>query len=90
MSEEQFTIYLTNYLIGNTEADGGHRYLTTNIEYKGQRRDLTAFFVNKEDEEYIEFNRPIILKGDLLDEDVHQALLLLNAEIVIEEPSVHT
>jgi hypothetical protein len=86
MSEEKFTIYLLNFRVLETEADGGHRYISTMVDYKGAFRQLTAFFSRKEDEENIDETIPVILRGDLLDDNHNQPLLLLNAEIVIEQP----
>lgn len=86
MSEEKFTIYLNDFRILHTEADGGHRYICTHIDYDGESRQLTAFFAKKDDEERIDEKIPVIISGDLLAEDDHHPLLLLNAGIVIEEP----
>ena len=88
MSEEKFTIYLLNFRVLETEADGGHRYISTMVEYKGDYRELTAFFAHKEDEHKINETIPVILKGDLLDDNHNHALLLLNAEIVMEQQKV--
>ena len=86
MSEESFTIYLKDFCILHTEADGGHRYISTSIDYDGGRRALTAFFADREDEDRIDETIPVILKGNLLAEDGEHTLLLLNASIVMEEP----
>jgi hypothetical protein len=86
MSEESFTIYLKDFRILHTDADGGHRYISTNIEYDGGQRSLTAFFADRDDEERIDETIPVILKGNLLAETGDQPLLLMNASIVIEEP----
>ncbi|HEY1115847.1 MAG TPA: hypothetical protein VGE66_19930 [Chitinophagaceae bacterium] len=86
MSEESFTIYLKDFQILYTDADGGHRYISTSIDYNGGRRALTAFFADREDEERIDETIPVILKGNLLAEDGEHTLLLMNASIVIEEP----
>jgi hypothetical protein len=86
MSEESFTIYLKDFRVLHTGADGGHRYISTVIDYGGRQRPLTAFFARKEDEDRLDENNPVIIKGNLLDEGGHQPLLLMNAEIVIEEP----
>lgn len=85
MSEESFTIYLKDFRILHTDADGGHRYISTNIEYDGGHRPLTAFFADRDDEERIDETIPVIIKGDLLADEGDQPLLLLNASIVIEE-----
>jgi hypothetical protein len=85
MSEEKFTIYLLNFRVLKTEADGGHRYLSTMVDYKGNYRELTAFFAHKEDEDKIDETIPVILKGDLLDDNHNHPLLLLNTEIVVEQ-----
>lgn len=84
MSEEKFTIYLLHFRVLETEADGGHRYISTMVDYKGAYRPLTAFFAHKEDEAKIDDTIPVILKGDLLDDNHNHPLLLLNAEIVVE------
>lgn len=86
MSEESFTIYLKDFRILHTDADGGHRYISTHIEYDGGQRPLTAFFADRDDEDRIEEAIPVILTGDLLAEDDDHPLLLLNATIVVEEP----
>lgn len=85
MSEESFTIYLKDFRILHTDADGGHRYISTQIDYNGDQRPLTAFFANKEDEDRIDETIPVILCGHLLVESDHHPLLLMNAGIVIEE-----
>lgn len=86
MSEESFTIYLKDFRILYTDADGGHRYISTTIDYDGGRRNLTAFFADRDDEERIDETIPVILKGNLLSENGEHTLLLLNASIVMEEP----
>lgn len=87
MSEESFTIYLSNFHLLFTEADGGHRYIFTKIDYKGGERVLKAFFAHREDEDRVDETIPVILRGNLLNESDHHPLLLLNAEIMVEEPS---
>lgn len=85
MTEESFTIYLKDFRIQHTDADGGHRYISTTIDYGGGQRPLKAFFASREDEERIDETIPVILKGNLLVEDDHHPLLLMNAGIVVEE-----
>jgi len=77
-----FEIEIYKYEILSTGADGGHIYLTTEIEYLQQTRTLVIYFANKSDEEKIKVNRTIKLVGRLLDEGIHQSLSLLDTKLI--------
>ncbi len=73
---------LTNFKVLSTGADGGRYYISTEMKYGGQSRKLTVLFKNKSDEKLLTQKTEIIVKGNLIDEGLQQALMLLDAEIV--------
>jgi hypothetical protein len=77
-----FEIEIYKYEILTTGADGGHIYLTTEIEYLQQTRKLVIYFANKSDEEKIKVNKPLKLVGRLLDEGTQQSLSLLDTKLL--------
>ncbi len=79
-----FKIQLENYQVLSTGADGGHKYISTEIEHNGIKRNLTAFFTNKSDEKKIISMQRIQVSGRLMDEGVQQSLLLLDAVLIDE------
>ena len=79
-----FEIEILNFKISSTGADGGHIYLTTEINYKGQERKLVIFFANKSDEKKVREDSKLKLRGRLFDEGVRQSLSLLDTEILDE------
>jgi hypothetical protein len=89
--EQQWTLFdnlsdfqtqLDNFLILSTGADGGSKYISTEIDFKGTRRKLTVFFESKADEKKITSMQRIKVSGRLLDEGVEQSLLLLDAILI--------
>lgn len=76
-----FRLYLTEFSILNTNADGGHHYLITNFEYKGKTRRLNIFFLNKYDEDKLFEVSSLTVEGELR-EDGNEDILLSNAIIV--------
>jgi len=72
---------LDNYEVQSTGADGGHLYVLAQIEYNGIKRRLLATFLNKSNEHNLKENRPIKVKGELVDEGENLDLLLLNTTI---------
>jgi hypothetical protein len=89
--EQQWTLFdnlsafqtqLDNFLILSTGADGGHKYISTEIDFKGIRRKLTVFFESKADEEKITSMQRMKISGRLMDEGVEQSLLLLDAVLI--------
>ncbi len=77
-----FEIEINNYQILTTGADGGHIYLTTEIEYLQQTRKLVIYFADKSDEEKVKTNKQIKILGRLLDEGIHQSLSLLDTKLI--------
>jgi hypothetical protein len=74
-------IKLTNFRIFETGADGGRRYLATEIDYKGQRRKIIVFFADKSDEQKLATDTEIVVEGILVNEK-GQSLNLLQSRII--------
>lgn len=77
-----FEIEISNFKTQSTGADGGHIYLTTEIDYKGQQRKLVIYFADKSDEQKVKEKDKLKLNGRLLDERKNQSLLLLDAKLI--------
>lgn len=89
--EQQWTLFdnlsdfqtqLDNFQILSTGVDGGHQYISTDIEFNGIKRKLTVFFESKADEEKITSMQRIKVSGRLIDEGVEESLLLLDAVLI--------
>ena len=76
------TLQLKKYKVLSTGVDGGHQYISANIEYKGVTRKLTALFRNKFDENILTHKVEITVRGNLIDEGIQQALMMLDTEII--------
>ena len=79
-TEREFEI--VNYDILSTGADGGHKYISTEILEKGKPRRLIILFENKLDENQLEHRKILKISGDLFDEGIQQDLILNNARII--------
>jgi hypothetical protein len=77
-----FEIELSDYQILTTGVDGGHTYLATEIEFKGQRRKFVIYFSDKLDEQKVSALGKIKLAGKLFDEGIHQSLSLLDSRLI--------
>jgi len=75
------TIRLTNFMKLETGADGGHSYVTSEIEYKGQTRKIVVFFADKADEQNLKGRKEITVDGRLIDEK-NQSLNLLGSRLI--------
>lgn len=73
---------LTNFKVLSTGADGGHHYVSSEIEYAGATRKITVLFKNKSDEKLLMDKTEITVIGNLIDEGIQQSLMLLEAEII--------
>lgn len=73
---------LTNFKILSTGADGGHHYISTEINHSGQTRKMTILFKNKSDELLLSGKTELTVKGNLIDDDLQNSLMLLEAELV--------
>ena len=75
------TIQLTKFKTLETGADGGHSYVTSDIDYKGQTRKIVVFFADKSDEQKLKGRTEITVDGELIDEK-DQSLNLLNSKLI--------
>ncbi len=76
-----FEFKIEQYKVLETGADGGHSYISTEVEFKGKKRRLTALFLYKSDEKKLKDNLELYIEGDLFDEGEQHSLMLLNTTI---------
>jgi hypothetical protein len=76
------TFNLTFFKILLTGVDGGHQYLSTEIEYEGVKRKINVMFKNKSDERKLEGKNKLAVYGNLIDEGLEQSLMLLDSVII--------
>jgi hypothetical protein len=77
-----FEIEISEFKTLSTGTDGGHIYLTTEIDYKGNHRKLVIYFADKLDEQKVKKNKKLNLSGRLFDEGIQQSLSLLDAKLI--------
>ncbi|MDP3556327.1 MAG: hypothetical protein Q8T03_03070 [Bacteroidota bacterium] len=77
-----FEIEISDFQTLSTGADGGHIYLTTEINYKGQHRKLVIYFADKSDEQKVKTKDKLKLNGRLFDEGMQQSLSLLDTKLM--------
>lgn len=77
------TIELKEYRILETGADGGHKYISSSIEYNGSERGINVIFKNKNEEQKLEKGKKLKIIGVLQDEGLEFPLTLLQSEIII-------
>lgn len=68
---------ISDFKILSTGVDGGHHYLSTIVDFKGSKRNLTVILKNKSDEKRLEQLKSIKVKGLLQDEGSQFPLTLL-------------
>lgn len=76
-----FEIELTDYKVLSNGADGGQHYISTEIEYQGKIRKLTALFLEKSEERKLKQEKALKIIGDLMDDGLEHSLMLLNTTI---------
>lgn len=77
-----FKMSIDKYEIKSTGAGGGHKYISTQIDFKGKKRKLIATMFTKSDENKLDGKTRIEICGDLMDEGEKYDLTLLNTEII--------
>lgn len=77
-----FEIEISNFQSLSTGAEGGHLYLTTEIDHKGQQRKLVIYFADKSDEQKVKTREKLRLRGRLFDEENKQTLTLLDTKLI--------
>ena len=73
---------ISDYKIKSTGVDGGHQYLSTVVDFKGSKRNMTVIFKNKSDEKQLEKLASLKIKGLLQDEGSKFPLTLLESELI--------
>ena len=73
---------ISDFKILSTGVDGGHHYLSTIIDFKGSKRNMTVIFKNKNDEKRLEQLKSLKVKGHLQDEGSQFPLTLLESELI--------
>ncbi len=76
------TYHISKFTIQSTGADGGHYYVSTEIELNGINREMTVLFKNKTDELKLNQLEEFDVKGNLVDEGIKNTLMLLDSEII--------
>jgi hypothetical protein len=76
------TFEIENYKVVSNGSDGGHYYISTEINFHGQTRKLIVLFKNKNDEKKLLENSILKVKGNLIDDGLEQSLMLLETELV--------
>ena len=74
-------LILDKYVIKSTGADGGHRYISTEIEFEGKIKKLTILFAIKSDEDKLENSGLIKVKGELQNDGEKYDLIMNNATL---------
>ena len=74
-------LFIDKYLIKSTGADGGHKYISTEIKLKGKVKKLTILFAHKSDENKLDNNRHIKVKGELQNDEEKFELIMNNATL---------
>ena len=77
-----FEIEISEFKTLTTSAEGGHIYLTTEINYKGQQRKLVIYFADKSDEQKVKTVNKLKLRGRLFDEGIQYSLSLLDTKLI--------
>jgi hypothetical protein len=73
---------ISDYKIKSTGVDGGHHYLSTVVDFKGSKRNMTVIFKNKSDEKLLKKMESLKVKGHLQDEGSQFPLTLLESELI--------
>lgn len=69
---------LEDFEVRRINAEGGHKYVVSNIMYNGKLRRLSVFFEHKHDEEKLDTLQIIHLKG-IIKDDGNEDMLLSQA-----------
>lgn len=79
---KRIELELTDYEILSTGADGGHKYISTEILENGKERRIIVLFKSKKDEALLEQRNTIKVFGNLFDQGSDQGLILNDSEII--------
>ena len=73
---------IKDFKILSTGVDGGHHYISTVVDFKGNKRNMTVIFKSKTDEKRLEQLKSVNVKGHLQDEGPQFPLTLLDSELI--------
>ena len=73
---------ISDFKILSTGVDGGHHYLSTIVDFKGSKRNMTVILKNKSDEKQLLQLKSLKVKGHLQDEGSQFPLTLLDSELI--------
>jgi hypothetical protein len=73
---------IRDFKIKSTGVDGGHFYISTIVDYKGSKRNMTIILKKKSDEKSLEKLKSLKVKGLLQDEGSQFPLTLLESELI--------
>lgn len=74
-------LVLENYKVQTTGADGGHNYILTEIDYKGNNRRLVILFLDKSEQPNLTENKTIKVTGKIEDDGIEYDLMMRNAKM---------
>jgi hypothetical protein len=77
-----FEIEISDFQMLSTGVDGGHIYVTTEINYKGKLRKLDIYFADKSDEQKVQTKDKLKLSGRMFDEGLQQSLSMLETKLI--------
>lgn len=80
-SNTELKLYLEEFNVHHINADGSHKYITSNITCEGKSRKVTIFFKHKYDEEKLDTLETIYFTG-ILKDDGNEDLLLRDAVLL--------
>ncbi|WP_035739019.1 hypothetical protein [Flavobacterium subsaxonicum] len=78
---ENYQLHIENFKILSNGADGGHRYIVTEMQYKGSLKRVSVFLNDKTDENRLVENAPVTVVGQFTD-DGNTDLLISRAKII--------
>ncbi|WP_458626479.1 hypothetical protein [Winogradskyella sp. PC D3.3] len=74
-------LIIDEYVIKSTGADGGHKYISTEINLKGKIKKLTILFADKSDEKKLKNYEQLRVEGELQDNGEEYDLIMNNATL---------
>lgn len=73
---------LKEFSLTKTGADGGHTYIKSEVLFKNSLRNITIILKNKYDEQKLYDLEIIRVKGEIMEDDKKNPLILSDAELL--------
>ena len=73
---------IIDFKILSTGNDGGHHYISSIVDFKGSKRNMTIIFKSKADEKRLETLNIINVRGILQDAGPQFPMTLLESELI--------